>query len=65
MVSPGLVASPDSAGREVWEDLKLGAACGAAPLALLDESGEDEVFVKDRKNRGEEETAVLARGQGR
>ncbi|XP_010136722.1 PREDICTED: PH and SEC7 domain-containing protein 3-like, partial [Buceros rhinoceros silvestris] len=29
------------------------------------EGGEDEVFVKDKKNRGVEETAVLARGQGR
>ncbi|XP_013043717.1 PH and SEC7 domain-containing protein 3 isoform X2 [Anser cygnoides] len=65
MVSPGLVTLPDSAWSEVWEDPRLGAACGAAPLALLDESGEDEVFVKDKKNRGEEETTVLVRGQSR
>ncbi|XP_009570743.1 PREDICTED: PH and SEC7 domain-containing protein 3, partial [Fulmarus glacialis] len=65
-VSPGLVSSPDSAWSEVCGDPRLGpAASGATPLALLDESGEDEVFVKDKKNRGEEETAVLARGQGR
>lgn len=66
MVSPCLVSLPDSGWSEVCEDPRLGpAASGAAPLALLDESGEDEVFVKDKKNRGLEETAVLARGQGR
>ncbi|KAM7076559.1 PH and SEC7 domain-containing protein 3 isoform 1-T1 [Ciconia maguari] len=66
MVSPGLVSSPDSAWSEVCEDPRLGpAASGATPLVLLGESGEDEVFVKDKKNRSEEETAVLARGQGR
>ncbi|XP_075267808.1 PH and SEC7 domain-containing protein 3 isoform X2 [Opisthocomus hoazin] len=64
MVCPALVSSLDSACNEVCEDLRLGpAASGAAPLALLDESGEDEVFVK--KNRSEEQTAVLVRGQGR
>ncbi|XP_054665201.1 PH and SEC7 domain-containing protein 3 isoform X4 [Grus americana] len=66
MVSPGLVSSPDITWSEVCEDLRLGpTASGATPLALLYESGEDEVFVKDKKNSGEEETAVLARGQGR
>ncbi|XP_075344511.1 PH and SEC7 domain-containing protein 3-like isoform X4 [Mycteria americana] len=65
MVSPGLVSSPDSTWSEVCEDPRLGpAASGATPLALLGESGEDEVFVKDKKNRSEEEMAVLARGQG-
>ncbi|XP_009885511.1 PREDICTED: PH and SEC7 domain-containing protein 3 [Charadrius vociferus] len=65
MVSPGLVSSPDSTWSEVCEELRLGpTASGATSLALLDESGEDEVFVKD-KNHGKEETAVLARGQGR
>lgn len=64
MVSPGLVSSPDSAWSEVCEDLRPGpAARGATPRAMLDDSGQDEVFVK--KNRGEEETAVLVRGQGR
>ncbi|XP_068278398.1 PH and SEC7 domain-containing protein 3 [Nyctibius grandis] len=66
MVSPGLISSPDSAWGEVCEDSRLGsAAFGATPLALLDESEEDEVFVKDKKNRSKEESAVLARGQGR
>ncbi|XP_075597218.1 PH and SEC7 domain-containing protein 3 isoform X5 [Balearica regulorum gibbericeps] len=66
MVSPGLVSSPDITWSKVCEDLRLGpSASGATPLALLDESEEDEVFVKDKKNCGEEETAVLARGQGR
>ncbi|XP_069632411.1 PH and SEC7 domain-containing protein 3 isoform X1 [Haliaeetus albicilla] len=66
MVSPGLVSSQDSAWSEVCEDLRLGpAASGATPLVLLDESGEDEVFVKDKKSHSEEEMAVLARGQGR
>ncbi|XP_074936053.1 PH and SEC7 domain-containing protein 3 isoform X1 [Phalacrocorax aristotelis] len=66
MVSPGLVSSPDSIWTEVCEDPRLGlTVSGASPLALLSESGEDEVFVKDEKNRGEEEMAVLARGQGR
>ncbi|XP_029859126.1 PH and SEC7 domain-containing protein 3 isoform X1 [Aquila chrysaetos chrysaetos] len=65
-VSPGLVSSQDSAWSEVCEDLRLGpAASGATPLVLLDESGEDEVFVKDKKSRSEEEMAVLATGQGR
>lgn len=66
IVSPCLVSLADSGWSEVCEDPRLGpAASGAAPLALLDESGEDEVFVKDKKNRGVEETAVLARGQSR
>ncbi|XP_056180278.1 PH and SEC7 domain-containing protein 3 isoform X5 [Falco biarmicus] len=66
MVSPGLVSSPESVWSEVCEDPRLGlAASGVTPLALPDDSGEDEVFVKDRKNRGEEEMALLARGQGR
>ncbi|NXN26144.1 PSD3 protein, partial [Nycticryphes semicollaris] len=65
VVSPGVVSSPDSTWREVCEESRLGpAASGATPLALLDESGEDEVFVKDDKH-GEEKTAVLVRGQGR
>ncbi|NWU67177.1 PSD3 protein, partial [Pterocles burchelli] len=63
IVSPGLVSSPDSTWSDGGEDSRLGpAASGTAPLALLDES---EVFVKDKKNRGEEEAAGLARGQGR
>lgn len=66
MVSPGLVSLPDSAWSKVCEDPRLGpAASGASPLELLGESGEGEVFVKDKKNCGEEEMAVLARGQGR
>ncbi|XP_014115133.1 PREDICTED: PH and SEC7 domain-containing protein 3 isoform X1 [Pseudopodoces humilis] len=66
VVSPGLLSLPDSAWSEVCEDPRLGrAASGATPLALLDESRKDEVSVKDRKNSGEEEKAVLARGQGR
>ncbi|XP_072216466.1 PH and SEC7 domain-containing protein 3 isoform X6 [Excalfactoria chinensis] len=65
MVAPSLVTLPDSAKTEVWEESSVGAAHGAAPLALLDESGEDEVFVKDKKNRSKEETTVLARGYGR
>ncbi|NXD85974.1 PSD3 protein, partial [Halcyon senegalensis] len=66
MVSPGLVSLPDSAWSEICEDSRTGpTASGATPLTLLDESREDEVFVKDKKNRVEEETAVLARGQGR
>ncbi|XP_063278204.1 PH and SEC7 domain-containing protein 3-like isoform X2 [Prinia subflava] len=66
MVSPGLLSLPDSAWSEVCEDPRLGpAASGATPLALPDESGKDEVSVKDRKNCGEEEMAVLAKGQGR
>ncbi|NXI90692.1 PSD3 protein, partial [Psophia crepitans] len=66
IVPPGLVSSPDIIWSEVCEDLKLGLAASAAtPLALLDESRDDEVFVKDKKNRCEEETAVLARDQGR
>ncbi|NXJ64429.1 PSD3 protein, partial [Rostratula benghalensis] len=65
VVSPGLVSSPDSTWREVCEDTRLGpVASGATPLSLLDESGEDEVFVKDEKH-GEEKMAVLVRGQGR
>lgn len=65
MVSPGLISSPGSTWREDCEDPKLGpAVSGATPLVLLDESGEDEVFVKD-ENRAKEEMAVLARGQGR
>lgn len=66
MVSPALVSLPDSAWSEVCEDPRLGpTASGATPLALLNESGKDEISVKDRKNCGEEEMAVLARGQGR
>lgn len=66
MVSPALVSLPDSAWSEVCEDPRLGpAASGITPLALLNESGKDEVSVKDRRNCGEEEMAVLARGQGR
>ncbi|NWW45938.1 PSD3 protein, partial [Pedionomus torquatus] len=65
VVFPGLVSSLDSTWRGVCEDLRLGpAASGATPLALLDESGEDEVFVNDEKC-SEEEMAVLVRGQGR
>uniref|UniRef100_A0A8C2TNS6 Pleckstrin and Sec7 domain containing 3 n=1 Tax=Coturnix japonica TaxID=93934 RepID=A0A8C2TNS6_COTJA len=44
MVGPSLVTLPDSAKSEVWEEPRVGTAHGAAPLALLDESGEDEVF---------------------
>ncbi|XP_066037705.1 PH and SEC7 domain-containing protein 3 isoform X2 [Chamaea fasciata] len=66
MLSPGLIALPDSAWSEVCEDPRLGpTASGATPPALLDESGKDEVSAKDRKNCGEEEMAVLARGMGR
>uniref|UniRef100_A0A8C2TKJ6 Pleckstrin and Sec7 domain containing 3 n=1 Tax=Coturnix japonica TaxID=93934 RepID=A0A8C2TKJ6_COTJA len=65
MVGPSLVTLPDSAKSEVWEEPRVGTAHGAAPLALLDESGEDEVFVKDKKNHSKEETTVLARGHGR
>ncbi|XP_074668015.1 PH and SEC7 domain-containing protein 3 isoform X2 [Strix aluco] len=66
MVSPGLVSLLDSAWSEACDDPRLGpTASGATPLALLNESGQDEVFVKDKNNRDEEETAVLARGQGR
>ncbi|KAM4753333.1 PH and SEC7 domain-containing protein 3-like isoform 1-T1 [Cyanocitta cristata] len=66
MVSPGLLSSPDSAWSEVCEDPRLGpSASGATPLAVLDGSGKDEVSVKDRKDCGEEEMAVLARGQAR
>ncbi|XP_065513990.1 PH and SEC7 domain-containing protein 3 isoform X4 [Caloenas nicobarica] len=66
MISPGLVFLPDSAWSKVCEDLRVGpTASGATPLELLGESGEGEVFVKDKKNCGEEEMAVLARDQGR
>ncbi|NXY84933.1 PSD3 protein, partial [Alcedo cyanopectus] len=66
VVSPGLVSLPDSAWSDVCEDSRPGHdASGAAPLTLLHQSGEDEVFVKDKKNHSEEETAALARGQGR
>lgn len=66
MVSPGLPSLPDSAWSEVCEDPRLEpAASGATPLALLDESRKEEVSLKDRKNCGEEEMAVLAKGQGR
>ncbi|XP_009685852.1 PH and SEC7 domain-containing protein 3 isoform X2 [Struthio camelus] len=58
MVSPGLITSPESAWREVWEDLRPGTVSGAAPLALLDESGEDEVFVKEDKTHGEDTEVV-------
>ncbi|XP_039580010.1 PH and SEC7 domain-containing protein 3 isoform X3 [Passer montanus] len=65
MVSPALLSLPDSAWSEVCEDPRLEPAVSAAtPLPLLEESGKDEVSVKDRKNCGEEMT-VLARGQGR
>ncbi|XP_068032323.1 PH and SEC7 domain-containing protein 3 isoform X13 [Anomalospiza imberbis] len=66
MVSPGLPSLPESDWSEACEDPKLEpAASGATPLPLLEESGKDEVSVKDRKNCGEEEMAVLAGGQGR
>ncbi|XP_010175321.2 PH and SEC7 domain-containing protein 3-like, partial [Antrostomus carolinensis] len=65
MVSPGLVSSPDSTWSEVCEDPRLGHTAPGAPSALLSENGDNEVFVKYKKNHGEEETAVLARGQGR
>ncbi|XP_027751388.1 PH and SEC7 domain-containing protein 3 isoform X1 [Empidonax traillii] len=66
MVSPGLLSSPDSAWSEVCEDARLGpTAPGAAPRAPPSESEKDEVPMKDRKNRGEEEASVLVRGQGR
>uniref|UniRef100_U3JR25 Uncharacterized protein n=1 Tax=Ficedula albicollis TaxID=59894 RepID=U3JR25_FICAL len=66
VVSPALVSLPDSAWSEVCEDPRLGpAASGATPLALLNENRKDEVSVKDRKNCGEEEMAMLAKGQGR
>ncbi|NXG12885.1 PSD3 protein, partial [Grallaria varia] len=66
MVSPGLLFSPDSTWCEVSEDPRLGLTVSeAAPLAPLDESRKDEVSVKDKKNRGKEETAVLVKGQGR
>ncbi|XP_051497937.1 PH and SEC7 domain-containing protein 3 isoform X2 [Apus apus] len=66
VVSPGLVSSPDSAWSEVHEDPRPGpTASGATPLVLLDESEEDEVFMKDKEDHGEEEMAVLAGGQGR
>ncbi|XP_026721975.1 PH and SEC7 domain-containing protein 3 isoform X1 [Athene cunicularia] len=66
MVSPGLVSSLDSAWNEACDDPRLGpTASGPTPLALLNESGEDEVFLKDKNNHDEEKTAVLARGQGR
>ncbi|NXL38285.1 PSD3 protein, partial [Glaucidium brasilianum] len=65
MVSPGLVSSLDSAWSKACDNPRLEpTASGATPLALLSESGEDEVFVKD-KNHDEEKTAVVARGQGR
>ncbi|XP_021390505.2 PH and SEC7 domain-containing protein 3 isoform X5 [Lonchura striata] len=64
MVSPGLPSLPDSAWSEVCEDPRLEpAASGATPLPLLEESRKDEVSMKDRKNCGEEEMAVLSRGQ--
>ncbi|TRZ12526.1 hypothetical protein HGM15179_014577 [Zosterops borbonicus] len=66
MVSPGLLALPDSAWSDVCEDPRQGpSASGASPPALLDESRKDDVSVKDRKNCGEEEMAVLARCEGR
>ncbi|XP_021390503.2 PH and SEC7 domain-containing protein 3 isoform X3 [Lonchura striata] len=66
MVSPGLPSLPDSAWSEVCEDPRLEpAASGATPLPLLEESRKDEVSMKDRKNCGEEEMAVLSRGQDR
>ncbi|XP_058280210.1 PH and SEC7 domain-containing protein 3 isoform X5 [Hirundo rustica] len=66
MVSPGLLSLPDSAWSEVCEDPRLGpAASGATPLAIRDESRKDKVSVKDKKNYGEVEMAVLARGQNR
>ncbi|XP_071436967.1 PH and SEC7 domain-containing protein 3 isoform X2 [Pithys albifrons albifrons] len=63
MVSPGLLSLPDSMWSEVCEDPRLEPpVSGAAPLALLDETRKDEVSVKDTKNHGKEETAVLAKG---
>ncbi|XP_032865140.1 PH and SEC7 domain-containing protein 3 isoform X3 [Tyto alba] len=66
MVPPGLVSFLESTWSEVCEDPRLGpTTSGATPLSRLSERGEDEVFVTDKKNCGEEETAVLAKGQGR
>nr|XP_030113797.3 PH and SEC7 domain-containing protein 3 isoform X1 [Taeniopygia guttata] len=66
MVSPGLPSLPDSAWSEVCEDPRLEpAASGATPLPLLEESGKDEVSMKDRKNCGEEEMAVLSSSRDR
>ncbi|XP_037979630.1 PH and SEC7 domain-containing protein 3 isoform X3 [Motacilla alba alba] len=66
MISPALLSLPDSAWSEVCEDPRLEpTASGATPLLLLEESRKDEVSVKDRNTCGEEEMAVLARGQGR
>ncbi|NXU51984.1 PSD3 protein, partial [Turnix velox] len=64
LVPPGSISSPDSMWREVCTDSQLGStASGATPQALLNESGEDEVFVKDENHGGE--SAVLARGHSR
>ncbi|XP_071586703.1 PH and SEC7 domain-containing protein 3 isoform X3 [Heliangelus exortis] len=66
VVSLGLISSPDSGWNEVCEDPRPGSiASGVTPLALHDESEEDEVFVKDKNNHSKEEMDVLAGGQGR
>ncbi|XP_030322565.1 PH and SEC7 domain-containing protein 3 [Calypte anna] len=66
VVSPGLISSPDSGWSEVCEDPRPGSiASGVTPLALHDESEEDEVFVKDKNNHSKEEMDMLAEGQGR
>ncbi|NWX83343.1 PSD3 protein, partial [Nothoprocta pentlandii] len=58
MVSSALISSPGSTWREGWEEPRPGALPGAAPLALLDESGEDEVFLKeDEKHDGDAKAA--------
>ncbi|XP_010218266.1 PREDICTED: PH and SEC7 domain-containing protein 3 [Tinamus guttatus] len=54
MVSPALLSSSESAWREVWEELRPGTVPGATPLALLDESGEDDVFVTEEEKHGED-----------
>ncbi|XP_065596775.1 PH and SEC7 domain-containing protein 3 isoform X2 [Cyrtonyx montezumae] len=64
MVAPSLVTLLSNAEREVWEEPRVEAAHGATNLALLEKSGEDEVFVKDKKNSSKE-TTVLESGHGR
>ncbi|NXA39230.1 PSD3 protein, partial [Eudromia elegans] len=58
MVSPALVCSSESTWREVWEDLRPGTVPGASPLALLDESGEDEVFMKEDEKHDKDTEAA-------
>ncbi|NWJ08998.1 PSD3 protein, partial [Crypturellus undulatus] len=62
-VSPALGSSPESTWREVWEELRPGTIPGATPLALLDESGEDDVFVTEEETHGED--TKVAGGQDR